>query len=137
MLHRRTKTLTLVQEVLLGQKRVWCGCPSFAAIPSMETPSQAKRENIAARCIAAFSVGGFIAPIDLISAGDRFMAWIEGKYPGAEWYTATFLTSPCTDGGQWIGTIDLLLQLPSGGLVVIDHKSAPIRRDHCSAKAAT
>ena len=31
----------------------------------------------------------------------------------------------------------LLLELPSGQLVVIDHKSAPIRREHCAVKAAT
>ena len=109
----------------------------LAAIPSMRMLSQSQKENIAARCIAAFSVGGFVVPSDLVSAGDRFIAWIEGKYPGAAWHTETLLTSPRTDGGQWVGTVDLLLQLPSGDLVVIDHKSAPIRRDHCAKKAAT
>ena len=56
---------------------------------------------------------------------------------GAVWHTETNLTSPREDGGQWIGTVDLLLKLSDGELVVIDHKSAPIRREHCAAKAAT
>ena len=30
-----------------------------------------------------------------------------------------------------------LLELPGGAIVIIDHKSAPIRREHCGAKAAT
>jgi ATP-dependent exoDNAse (exonuclease V) beta subunit len=97
---------------------------------------QEKKEAIAARCIAAFSVGRLVAPSDLVAAGDRFIAWVESKYPGAVWHTETNLTSPREDGGQWTGTVDLLLQLPGGELVVIDHKSAPIRREHCAAKAA-
>jgi ATP-dependent exoDNAse (exonuclease V) beta subunit len=40
-------------------------------------------------------------------------------------------------GGQWNGSIDLLLRLPDGRLVVLDHKSSAIRRDQCAAKAAT
>jgi hypothetical protein len=109
----------------------------LAALPSMATLPQDKKEAIAARCIAAFAVGGFLAPSDLVAAGDRFVAWLGSKYPGAVWHTETNLTSPREDGGQWTGTVDLLLQLPGGELVVIDHKSAPIRREHCAAKAAT
>ncbi len=109
----------------------------LAALPSMATLPQEKKEAIGARCIAAFSVGGFVAPSDLVAAGDRFVAWVGSKYPGAMWHTETNLTSPREDGGQWTGTVDLFLQLPAGGLVVIDHKSTPIRREHCAAKAAT
>jgi hypothetical protein len=47
------------------------------------------------------------------------------------------MTAPRKAGGQWFGTGDLLLQLPDGDVVIIDHKSAPIRREHCPAKAAT
>ena len=35
-----------------------------------------------------------------------------------------------------MGTIDLALQLPTGDVVVIDHKSAPLRRPACASKAA-
>lgn len=109
----------------------------FAALPSMAALAQERKERIAARCIAAFSIGGYITPADLVSAGDRFIAWVQGKYPGAVWYTEIPLTSPRADGGQWNGAVDLLLQLPNGAVVVVDHKSAPIRREHCGNKAAT
>jgi regulator of RNase E activity RraA len=33
--------------------------------------------------------------------------------------------------------IDLLIRLPSGEVMVIDHKSSPIRPDQCAAKAAS
>ena len=46
------------------------------------------------------------------------------------------MTVTRTDGGHWNGAIDLLLELSDGRGVVIDHKSAPIRRTHCEAKAA-
>ena len=47
------------------------------------------------------------------------------------------MTAPRSAGGQWKGAADLLLQLPDGDVVIVDHKSAPIRREHCQAKAAT
>ena len=43
-----------------------------------------------------------------------------------------------TGGGQrgtWNGTLDLTLEQPDGTVVVFDHKSAPIRRSSCDAKA--
>jgi hypothetical protein len=33
--------------------------------------------------------------------------------------------------------VDLLLRLPSGEFVVVDHKSGPVRRDQLSVKAAS
>jgi ATP-dependent exoDNAse (exonuclease V) beta subunit len=45
--------------------------------------------------------------------------------------------APRSAGGQWNGTLDLLLELTDGKVVIIDHKSAPIRREHCAAKAST
>jgi serine/threonine protein kinase len=53
------------------------------------------------------------------------------------WLTETPVTVPRLAGGQWKGTLDLLLQLTDGNLVIIDHKSAPLRREHCAAKAAS
>ena len=109
----------------------------LAALPSMGSLPAEKRAGIASRCIAAYSVGGFILPDDLVCSGDRFTAWIQARYPGAAWHTETLVSSPRKDGGQWTGTVDLLLQLPDGDVVVIDHKSAPIRREQCAKKAAT
>ena len=96
-----------------------------------------KKTAIAKRCIEAFAVGGFVEPRELAAAGERLVKWVADKYPGAVWQTEMHLTAPREGGGQWIGTVDLLLQLPDGRVVVIDHKSAPIRREHCASKAAT
>lgn len=46
------------------------------------------------------------------------------------------VTAPRTGGGQWNGVIELLLRLPSGEVVVVDHKSIPIRLEQCADKAA-
>ena len=64
------------------------------------------------------------------------MKWVEEQYPQAQWFVETPVSGPRSAGGNWNGTIDLMLRLPSGQVVVIDHKSAPLRREHCEAKAA-
>jgi len=107
----------------------------LATLPSMRSVNDAEKEGVAERCLAAFSVTGIFAPTVLVSSGERFLQWVEKRYPGADWHVETAANGPRPAGGNWSGTIDLLLQLPSGGVVVIDHKSAPIRREHCEAKA--
>ena len=39
-------------------------------------------------------------------------------------------------GRQWKGAVDLLLQLRDGDVVLVDHNTVPIRREHCQVKAA-
>ena len=68
--------------------------------------------------------------------GERLRAWVDARYPGATWHTEVPLTAPRAEGGQWYGSADLLLRLPSGELVIVDHKCGPVRRDHAAAKAA-
>ncbi len=109
----------------------------FAALPSMRTLDATRKEAIAARCLAAFSASGLVAPGALVVAADRFRDWVDAKFPGAVWHTESNVTAPRASGGQWRGTADLLLQLPNGEVVLVDHKSAPIRREQCAAKATT
>jgi superfamily I DNA/RNA helicase len=109
----------------------------FAALPSMRLLNGPQKDTIATRCIANFSVSGLVEPRALVIAGDRFQDWVDTKFPAAAWHTETNITAPRIAGGQWCGTADLLLQLPSGQVIVVDHKSAPIRPNHCAAKAAT
>jgi ATP-dependent helicase/nuclease subunit A len=109
----------------------------FAAIPSMRGFDAAQKESVAERCLSSFSVSGLLTPSAIVSSGDRFCAWVESEFPGARWITEVPVTVSRSDGGHWNGAIDLLLELQDGRLVVIDHKSAPIRREHCAAKAAT
>ncbi|MDT7042537.1 UvrD-helicase domain-containing protein [Candidatus Nitronereus thalassa] len=109
----------------------------LAALPSMQSLSDVEKEGVAERCLAAFSVTGILSPSILVSSGNRFSEWVESKYPGAQWLTELSVTAPRSAGGQWNGALDLLLELTDGKVVIIDHKSAPIRREHCAAKATT
>lgn len=108
----------------------------MAALPSLRAANDELRTKVAERCIAAFDTTGLIPAYVLVSAGHRFVAWVQANYPDATWHTEMPVSGPRSQGGQWTGTIDLLLELPSGGVVVIDHKSAPIRRDACLGKSA-
>ena len=90
---------------------------------------------MAERCLSAYSVTGLIPPSVLVSSGERFCQWVESNYPGATWHAEIPVSGPRSEGGQWAGTIDLALQLPDGEVVIVDHKSAPIRREYCATKA--
>ena len=107
----------------------------FAALPSMTSISAAEKVIIAARCLSAFSVTGILSPADVVASGDRFLKWVTDRYPGAQWHAEVVTSGPREPGGHWHGAIDLLLRLANGSVVIIDHKSAPIRREHCMAKA--
>jgi ATP-dependent exoDNAse (exonuclease V) beta subunit len=74
---------------------------------------------------------------ELVVAGNRFRDWVIATYPDARWHTEIEVSGPKSSGGHWHGIVDLLLELPDGSVVIIDHKSAPIRREYCEAKAAT
>jgi ATP-dependent helicase/nuclease subunit A len=107
----------------------------LAALPSARNIGQAEKETIAKRCLAAFGVSGLLAPADVVQAGARFQKWVEQTYPDAEWLVEMSVIGDRPAGGRWLGTVDLLLRLPDGTVIVMDHKSAPIHRNSCAAKA--
>jgi ATP-dependent helicase/nuclease subunit A len=107
----------------------------MAALPSLRNVSEQTLTQVAERCVTSFGVSGIIPASVIVYAGKRFCSWVETSYPGANWHTELPVSSPRLSGGQWIGTIDLVLELLSGELVIIDHKSAPIRRTACEKKA--
>jgi len=109
----------------------------FAALPSMHSLGDAEKERVAERCLNAFSVSGTFAPSVIVATGNRFIDWVESKFPEAQWLTEIPVTAARAEGGQWNGTLDLMLKLLDGTFVIIDHKSAPIQRQYCEAKAAT
>ncbi len=92
---------------------------------------------VADRSIAGFGITGKIAPQMLVAAGERFSNWVNEKFPNAKWFTEFPVSGQRVAGGSWRGAIDLVLALADGTLVVIDHKSAPIRRAVCEAKSLT
>jgi ATP-dependent helicase/nuclease subunit A len=108
----------------------------LAALPSLRSADDRRRAIVAERCMAALGVTGLVPASVIVAAGQRLTAWAESIHPQATWHTEVPVSAPRAAGGQWVGSVDLLLELPSGGLVVVDHKSAPVRRDDCAAKAA-
>lgn len=109
----------------------------MASLPSLEGLPTEKKTAVALRCLTGFDVNGLLTPDVLVACGDRFSDWVNNTFPGAEWATEVPVTVPHAEHGQWNGTIDLLLSLPGGDAVLVDHKSAPIRRAACLAKATT
>jgi len=108
----------------------------LAALPSVRSLCDEDKNRVAGRCLSGYSVTGLLAPAVLVLVGRRFCGWVEENYPKAQWHTEVVVTAPRATGGQWSGIADLLLQLPDGDIIVIDHKSAPIRREQCLVKAA-
>jgi ATP-dependent helicase/nuclease subunit A len=109
----------------------------LTALPCMAHLPPDRRGAIAVRCLLGFGVEALLTPGALVEMGDRFQKWVEARYPGATWHTEVPLTAPRKGGGQWLGSADLLLRLPAGELVIVDHKCGPVRREQCAKKAAT
>ena len=108
----------------------------MASLPSLAGATDQKNA-VALRCLTGFGVNALLTPDILVKCGDRFVSWVDENFPGAQWTTEVPVTAPHAETGQWNGTIDLLLWLPNGEVVLVDHKSAPLRRADCLSKAAT
>lgn len=109
----------------------------LAAIPSLRACDERRRLQIAEGCLSAYDMTGCLSSTHLVAAGARFESWVQARFPGATWHTEMSAASPCAAGGHWNGILDLLLELPDGRVVIIDHKSAPIKPEACGKKAAT
>lgn len=107
----------------------------LAALPSLREVQSVQKEIVASRCLSAFSVDGSLSPSILVETGERFRQWIDETFPGATWRPEVPAIAKRSEGGAWKGTLDLVIELPDQTVVLIDHKSAPIRREHCGKKA--
>jgi ATP-dependent exoDNAse (exonuclease V) beta subunit len=107
----------------------------MAAIPSLIKTGKDRKLVVAEKCLITFGVEGKIAKTTLVEVGNRFAQWVGLTFPNAKWRTEVPITARRTEGGTWNGTVDLILELPDGKLIVIDHKSAPIRRSQCESKS--
>jgi ATP-dependent exoDNAse (exonuclease V) beta subunit len=121
------------QEVALGD----AVHAYLTALPSLEGLGSDEHRDASARCLQGFEVESLLAADQLVAMGERLKAWVGATYPGAAWHTEVSVAAPRAAGGQWNGSVDLLLCLPGGNVVVVDHKCGPIRRDGLAAKAAT
>ncbi len=96
----------------------------LGALPSMAALDTGARERIARRCLTSWNVEEFVAPDRLVAIGDRLAAWIASRWPGSTLLTEIAVEAPASIGGHWRGTGDVVVQLPDGRAVVIDHKTA-------------
>jgi superfamily I DNA/RNA helicase len=109
----------------------------LAALPSLEDKPEGDRLAVASRCLRGFVAEAFLKASELVEMGDRVREWVTARYPGASWRTEVPVTARLDGGSQVVGTIDLLLELPGGGVVIIDHKAAPVSRRNAIAKAVS
>jgi hypothetical protein len=99
--------------------------------------SAERRFGCAERLLRASQLLALLDPSDLLRASDNLRAWVKVTWPEAVWHRELPVSGvvPTPRGPRRIdGIIDLLLEV-RGGLVLIDHKSYPGRRDTWRAKA--
>lgn len=109
----------------------------LAGLPSMEGLSEEECRAAAERALEGFGVAADLQPEDLVRLGARFREWVSRRYPDVRWWTEVPVAAPRHDGGQWRGSIDLLLVKEDGEAVVVDHKIAPVPREAWAEKAAS
>lgn len=99
------------------------------------TPSH--RLEVAERILSHAGLGGTFAADALLAASDALRSYVERRWPDAKWHREIPISAlvPTEHGARRIeGTIDLLLETPSG-YVIIDHKSFPGRQDQWAERA--
>lgn len=106
-----------------------------SSLPSTRELGQEKRLEVARRCLRLWGVESVLTPEGLVDAGERFERWAEAAYPGAEWHVEVPVTAPRPEGGQWNGTVDLVLLLPGRKAAVVDHKGVIVPEEEVVAKA--
>jgi ATP-dependent exoDNAse (exonuclease V) beta subunit len=107
-----------------------------ADVPELDAP---ERLDCARRLLSASQLEGLLAAESLLQAGDGLRRWVGRRWPAAIWHREVSIDSAVrtSRGERRIrGTIDLLLELPAG-VVLIDHKSYPGGMATWREKAAT
>lgn len=125
--------LPVQEHAYLGEPLVTRGDERWAAVGSAihaflgteyTVLDRAGQLGVAKEIIDRWQVGDLIGVDLLLTAGDRFAAYLESAYPGA----SVLREVPIgwrTRGNQYMeGWIDLLIELPQG-FVLMDHKSYP------------
>lgn len=98
----------------------------LAALPSLFEADREAKVAVAERCLRNWESEDALPAEMLVDAGGRLRAWIDEEFGEATWHTEVPVTAPAPDGRQWRGTVDLLLELPDGDAVIVDHKIRPI-----------
>jgi ATP-dependent helicase/nuclease subunit A len=128
--------VTVGQRLPLGSERPsdWSRVgDALHAFLAADRPELTPRQRLerAQRSLAAFQLESMLEPFALLRSGDQLRAWIDASWPTARWHRELPIAGlvETSEGCRRIeGSIDLLLET-SDGVVLIDHKSYPGRRD--------
>lgn len=92
----------------------------------VEGLEEMERTLRAARLLRGVGLGGSAEVEKVIRAADALRSWIERRYPGAAWRREVPVRAKI-DGPsgerEIVGSVDLLLEIGGGDVVIVDHKS--------------
>lgn len=109
----------------------------FAALPSLIDCTHQVRFRCAERCMEKHISTDWLSPQWLVESGERFQDWIHGRWPHCQWMCEIPFAAARREGGDWRGVADLLIETEQGEVVVVDHKSTPLRVEDCESAAAS
>jgi ATP-dependent exoDNAse (exonuclease V) beta subunit len=105
-------------------ERVGEAVHAYLALPLAHL-DEAQREAAAARLVARWAVARAVEPSVLREAGTAWAGFLAAELPGAEELTEQPISWWNEDDQVMEGWIDTLLRLPSGEVVLVDHKTYP------------
>ncbi|MCL6422641.1 UvrD-helicase domain-containing protein [Brachybacterium sp. JHP9] len=105
-------------------ERVGEAIHAYLALPLAQL-SATQRERTAERLVQRWLVERAVGADALLGAGAAWMAFLESEFPGADVLTEQPIAWWNEDEQAMEGWIDTLLRLPSGDLVLVDHKTYP------------
>ncbi|MDN5820298.1 MAG: UvrD-helicase domain-containing protein [Brachybacterium sp.] len=107
-----------------GWERVGEAVHGYLALPLRALDAD-QRERAARRLVQRWSVQRALGAEALIGAGQAWLDHVDAAFPGAEELTEQPITWWNEDAQVMEGWVDTLLRLPSGEVVLVDHKSYP------------
>ena len=113
---------------------------AFHAFLAADLPGLTQKQRLerARRLLAASELLALLEPDALVRAGDQLRGWVESRWPRAIWHRELPIAGALAtaQGSRRVeGTIDLLLEVDDG-VVLIDHKTYPGRKDTWCDKAS-
>ncbi|MGP9537985.1 UvrD-helicase domain-containing protein [Brachybacterium sp. AOP43-C2-M15] len=105
-------------------ERVGEAIHAYLALPLAHL-GDAQREAAAARLVERWAVSRAVEPAVLQEAGEAWAVFLADGFPGAEELTEQPISWWNEEDQVMEGWIDTLLRLPTGEIVLVDHKSYP------------
>ncbi|PCC46071.1 UvrD-helicase domain-containing protein [Brevibacterium aurantiacum] len=104
--------------------RVGDAVHAYLGLPLTPLTDELKR-TAAQRILSRWDADGVLNADLLIEVGERWIAWVETTYPGAEVVTESPIAWRNNHAQLMEGWIDSRISLPNGDHILVDHKSYP------------